>query len=192
MTKRVSILLISLFCSWQLFGQKKIEYEKRIKKEEMPRASISALSQVIPTAQKLKFYKETNGGSISYEGKFVLNKNHYSVEFNDTGELEDVEQLICFTSLPKNIQYTIADYLMRFQNFKIKKTQKQFSSYTLPDKEVIEKALKNIATGKVNYELIVEVKENREWRHSEMLFDRKGNFISEKEIIGRQADHIIY
>ena len=61
-----------------------------------------------------------------------------------------------------------------------------------PDSEVIANALQNIATETVRYEIIVETRTNSTWTVYEMLFDDQGGFISQKEVIGRLEDNILY
>ena len=193
MRKTVTLLLIFICLSCAAFAQaKKMEREKRVKKEDIPVAVLNTLEKFMEDARKVRYYLETDVDHRSFEIKFLLHKRLYSVEFNDSGQLEDVEMIIGFKELQKELQKNITSHLGQYDSFKIKKTQKQFSSGSQSDEEVIEMALQNLATETVRYEIIVETKADGYWNTFEMLFDDQGNFISQKEVVGRLADHILY
>lgn len=193
MHKTVTIFLIFICLSPAASGQaKKMEREKRIKKEEIPATIHNVLEKFIADAKKIRYYLETDGDHRSFEIKFLLHKNHYSVEFDKRGMLEDVEMIVGFRDLQKNLQEKISDYLKKYDNSKIKKIQKQFSSESHPQEQVIEMALQNVPAETVRYEIIVETKAGGSWTTYEMLFDQSGNFISQKEDVGRLEDNILY
>ena len=193
MLRCMVIMLVSVCLASSLQAQtKKMEREKRIKKADLPATTLGVLEGFIVTAKKVKYYKETDGKKVSYEVKFLLNKNHYSVEFNEGGHLEDVELLIRFADLSATLRESISKYLKKFDKYKIKKIQKQFSAPSQPSEQVIKKALQGLATEIVRYEIVVETRADASWTTYEMLFDEKGDFISQKEVVGRLADHILY
>lgn len=191
---KATIIFLAAICfSFCLLAQeKKMEREKRIKKEEMPAVINNILDKYITKAKKVKYFEETDIGHHSFEVKFFLHHNLYSVEFDDTGNLEDVEMKLGFHKLEKDLRKNITSHMRRYDQFKIKKTQKQFSSGSQTAEQVIELALQNESTEIVRYEIIVETKTNKSWTTYEMLFDRQGNFISQKEVIGRLEDNILY
>jgi len=192
MNRLLLCLIISLTSTCVVAQQKKVEVEKKIKPKDAPTSMMETLDSFLKNARKVKIYQELNEHGTSYECKFILNKIHYSIEFSEAGKLEDVEVIQCFTELPKMLQDRIASYLMSNDNFKITKLQKQFSSQRLNDEEVINSALKNIATDTLRYELIVKVKSQNEWKTFEMLFSDTGNFIKKIEIDERTEDHLLY
>ena len=169
-----------------------MEREKRVKKEEVPVTIINMMNKFTAKAKKVRYYLETDGNHTSFEIKFLLGKNHYSVEFSNSGSLEDVEVVVDFRKLDKSLHENILSHLKKYDNFKVKKVQKQFSSRSQSDEEVIEMAIQNVATEIVRYEIIVETKADGSWTTYEMVFDDLGNFLSEKEVVGRLADHILY
>jgi len=190
---RVSFLLVFTFITSLGFGQgeKKLEKEKRIKEKELPEKVLKTLQPYLKDVRKLKYYEEFDGSSTSFEAKFIYYQNKFSVEFSEDGNLEDVEVIRCFTELPTAVQNKIVDYLYPNENFKIRKTQKQFSG-TAADDQLLKDALKNIETHTIRYELIVEVKAEKNWLEYEMLFDSEGNFIKKKQVISRSEDHVLY
>lgn len=191
---KATIIFLAAICfSFCLLAQeKKMEREKRIKKEEMPAVINDILDKYITKAKKVKYFEETDVNHHSFEVKFFLHHNLYSVEFDDTGNLEDVEMKLGFHKLEKDLRKNITSHMRRYDQFKIKKTQKQFSSGSQTAEQVIELALRNESTEIIRYEIIVETKTNKSWTTYEMLFDRQGNFISQKEVIGRLEDNILY
>lgn len=192
-SKTVTIFLLFIYISPLASGQaKKLEREKRIKKAQMPASALDLLNDYLNKAKKVKYFAETDGDHMSFEIKFLYDACQFSVEFDNAGKLEDVEALVSFKNLEKMRKKNITSHLEQYDNFKVKKTQKQFSSVSQPDSEVIAKALQNIATETVRYEIIVETRTNSTWTVYEMLFDDQGGFISQKEVIGRLEDNILY
>ena len=187
------LLIVCFLISFTSFSQeKKLEKEERIKASGVPDAVKSLIAPYTEGARRVRYYSEFNGTTKSFEVKFVLYKNHFSVEFSKDGQLEDVEVIRCFTELPKNVQDEIVKYLYPNDNFKIKKNQKQFLSKKIPDSEVLDAAIKNQDITKIRYELIVQIKKEGEWTTFEMLFDEDGKFVSQREVIDRSEDHLLY
>ena len=191
-TKAIFFLLVIGFSHYAAAQDKKMEREKRIKKEEIPPAALKLLEDQLSKAKKTRYFLETDIDHMSYEIKFLLEGNAYSVEFDSNGQLEDVEMLVNFTKLKSELKDRIRDHLKQYDNFKIKKVQKQFSSGSQSDEEVINAAMQNLPTETVRYEMIVETKAKGSWKIYEMLFDDSGNFISQKRVVGRLEDNILY
>ena len=191
--KTTLLWLVSICFSFSLLAQgKKMEREKRIRKEEIPAVALTLLNNPLGKARKVKYFLGTDGDNKSFEIKFLLHRNQYSVEFDSEGRLEDVEVLISFGKLNKDIRKNVTDHLGQYDNFKVKKTQKQFSSQSQTAEEVIKMALEDLPAETVRYEMIVETKAGSTWTTYEMLLDDQGNFISQKEVIGRLEDNILY
>jgi len=188
---RLLFTLSAVCCSCLTFGQKKFERESRIKEKELPKNMVEKLKPYLNNVKRLKYYEEFDGSSTSYEAKFIYYDNKFSVEFSNEGDLQDVEVIRCFEELPHTVQNNIVEYLYPNNNFKIKKTQKQFSG-SGPDQQIIEDALANIDNDTIRYELIVEVQPEKNWSEFEMLFDADGKFISKKLVIQREEDHVLY
>lgn len=193
MFKTITIFLVFIcFLHLAPAQEKKLEREKRIKREEVPANILDLVENYLGKAKKVRYFFETDGDHMSFEIKFLLDGCYYSVEFDKNGNLEDVEVIVSFRNLEKERKKSINSHLDQYDNFKVKKVQKQFSSKSEPDKKVIENAIQNIATETVRYEIIVETKTSGSWTVYEMLFDDKGGFISQKEVVGRLEDNILY
>ncbi|MTI22551.1 hypothetical protein E1176_16080 [Fulvivirga sp. RKSG066] len=185
-------LMLVLIMSVAHSQEKKIERESRVKLKETPKDMQSVLMPFVSEAKKLKYYQEYDGKRITYEAKVILHKRHFSIEFSEEGKLEDVEVIYCFTELPQDTQDAIVDYLMQYANFKIKKTQKQFTDINKSDSGVIQGAIENDNTLTIKYELVISIKESVHWASFELLFDRNGKLLEKKEMANRSEDHLLY
>ncbi len=190
--KIIITLFLIVCCITTSICQGKIEREKKIKQEAIPTEMNQTLKSLINKASKVKYFEEFDGEQITYECKFKLHKQRYSAEFDSIGKLEDIEVIVCFTELSKDLQQTISEHLVQYPDFKIQKTQKQYSSDLLSDRVVIQHAFENSLKPTIRYEIIVELKEKKSWSVYEMLFDSDGYFISQLKVIGRSEDHILY
>lgn len=187
--KKCLILIALLVITITGFSQEK---EKRVRPTDIPATIIELVAPYTKEARRVRYYEEYDGKNWSYEVKFILHKNHFSVEFSKDRKLEDVETILCFTELPKSVQNKIVDHLYPNKNFKIKKTQKQYRSESLSDIELIDAAVKNENIAGIRYELIIQVKETDKWSTFEMLYNETGEFISKSEVVARSEDHLLY
>ncbi|MEQ8549745.1 MAG: hypothetical protein RIC03_17665 [Cyclobacteriaceae bacterium] len=172
--------------------EKKYERERRVKPSEIPFQIQSLLQPYLEKAHHSKFYKETDFDHESFEVKFRWNKVKYSIEFSNLAELEDIEATIKWADLGEQVQSGICTFFSQFEKHKIDKIQQQFSSKSIMDKEALDQALNDFKGEIVRYELVVELKEQKEWTPYELLFDDEGILISKREITKRTTDFILY
>ena len=190
---RTLICLFFLFFSSQLFSQeKKAEVESKLKDEDIPTQLRSMLDPYLRDARKVKFYEETDGAKRSIEAKFLFEGRFYSVEFDDSLKLEDVEVVQKTSALAPATRDAIVASLGEYDKFKIEKIQKQFAPKNLPDELVIQQAIISDLGELVRYELVVATKADKAWKTWEMLFTFEGVFLSKKEVVKRSADYILY
>ena len=196
METRISqlIFLLILFCVFSASAQNKYEREYRIKKSQFPKEAVTLISDKLDDVKRLKFYKETDSTKTSYEAKFKKDRLWYSVEFDETGKLEDVEILVKEIDLPSATYETILNYLGKsFSKYRIKKIQQQYpttENETLD--KTIENAFQNLILPSINYELIIGGKKDREYFDYEILFDSEGNFIKIRKSLPPNYDHVLY
>lgn len=186
------ILLLNSCAALAQTGEKKYEKESRIKEDQLPPFMHETLKPYLNSVKKLKYYKEFDGETNSYEAKFIYYKNICSVEFTDQGKLKDVEIHRFFTELPIAVQDTIIEFLNHNKDFKIIKTQKQFTTESMPDSTLLKSALNNANVGTIRYELIAEIKEDKDWKTFELLFDKNGEFLQKREVLNRSEDYLLY
>ncbi|MEQ9300405.1 MAG: hypothetical protein RIF33_17660 [Cyclobacteriaceae bacterium] len=172
-------------------GQKR-EVEKKIKIADMPEAALSLLEPYLSSATSIKYYKETDIGHDSYECKFILDENRYSIEFDPHGRLEDVEMLVDINDLASKAHDKIITHLQQYQRFRFRRAQLQFSPNVLTEAQLLVRVIQNQNWENPYHEIVVAVKDEKGWSTYEMLFDQDGIFLSQKKVISRQTDNILY
>jgi hypothetical protein len=186
--------VVMLLWSLPILAQAKYESEFRIKKSEFPQNAIALIRDQIEDVKRLRFYKEIDSVTISFEAKFKKDRLHYSIEFNSEGVLQDVEIRIREIDVPNDVLKSITKHLEKAHpNYKIHKIQQQ---YPIRDgmrvKKLIEDAFQNLLLPYINYELIVSCKADTGRLEFEYLFDGEGNFISKRKSLPANYDHILY
>ena len=188
----VGLLLFIFLCSPGTLAQDKMEAEKRISQVSFPDAALAYLSPIITKTNRIKYYFETDGTRSSYEAKFKLNGLKHSVEFDEKGQLEDIEIDVKI----KRIDYLLRDVIThwldgQFTKWRIEKFQLQY----LPDDKGnllmrMESGEKNLPAP--NFEIIVMTKENGSVNQYELLFDWEGNFVNKRKVVRRVYDFVLF
>lgn len=121
------LLVLGLFyLSGVCCAQEKIEQEYRINIAQVPEEAKLFVSKFNPT-KKTKWQKEESENGSSLEAKFKKNGLRYSVEFTAQELLEDVEVVVDFSQVPKEIKEQIQYNLKNtFDYYKVEKTQEQY------------------------------------------------------------------
>ena len=186
-------LIIWFVASLPLVAQTKLEKEYRMSKEAVP---LPALRFVDDLAQerKVKWYKEQGLERSTIEAKFKRNKRRYSVEFNNSGLLEDVEIERSYRSLPDTLKTALDLFFeAQYKRHRICKTQIQYSGK--PEKVLAflqqsgVTAMPRVVT---RFEIVAKVKSDKTSREVEFLFDLSGRLLSKAVIIQKNADHLEY
>lgn len=194
--KKIFLLILlctSLFCTAQ--NSYKHEKEARIEKKDFPKEALELLDKTLPKkVKKVKYYKEQDSAKISYESKLKYNGKKYSIEFSEEGLLEDVEITIKQKEISPKTLKNINEYLhTKYDSFRIKKIQRQYRNTTNTDAEtIVKEAFSVTKTGTHFYEIIAEVKTEKERYFIEITFTKEGNFELSRTIIQGSYDHILY
>lgn len=187
-------ILLSVLLAGSLHGQIKTEYEQRISMDSFPQQARIVLSTLPKGIKKQRFFKELSADKISYEAKFKYDKKYFSIEFSETGVLEDVEVNIKEQSIPTELRTTMnAHFKSNYKKYRWLKIQEQFI-YTgqLPEGEFIRTVLQGNCTKAPFYEIITEVKKNRSYLLMEYNFNDEGQKITEKLIDPESYAHVLY
>lgn len=192
--KKYSILPFVILLGCFVNAQNKYEREFRIRKKQFPSTAIELIQEKLKDARRLKFYKETDSSKVSYEAKFKKDRLWYSVEFDERGNLEDVEVLIKEVDIPSDSFEEIKDYLKNsFSKYRIKRIQQQYpTSKEEPLEKTIKNAFQNLILPTINYELIVAGKKEREYNDYELLFGSDGAFKKIRKSLPPNYDHVLY
>ena len=190
---RLFLLIAPLLLAYSISAQNiKDEREERINTQQVPSAILEKLAKYDDQFDQLKYYKETDGKKVSIEAKARFRGNFYSIEFSDSSILEDVEKTVRFKEVKTSIQKNIQKHLSRYKKHKIDRAQIQFSGSSFSDQEVIDQAINHDRGEIIHYELEVFIREKRRWSLHEMLFDSLGSFVSQRQIINRSSDFILF
>lgn len=184
-------LLLMVWAEPLVAQNTKQEVEKSISQDEMPAPALSLINQFWNEQKKADFYREFDGEKISYEVKLKWEGHQYSIEFDEQGALEDIEQLIEFNELPDALQNTITvEIEEQYSKFRINRVQRQF----LADNKEAE-SLEQFLNGEyqdltIRYELEVDAQSKSEFGSFELLFDQNGQQIQKRKILRRSLDNI--
>ncbi|MCS5489118.1 hypothetical protein [Algoriphagus limi] len=186
------IFLVFLVFSGKAFSQKKIEQEKRIKKQDVPELAVEWLEDSFEGRKKVRWYQEISDQGISFEAKFPWKGKFHSVEFDSLGNIQDVEIEIQQNELGAEIESNIlSDIASEFSEFRIQRIQRQYSAQSDDLEDFFDEGEMEGITIRFEIEFIAKEKSGRQafW---EGLFDQKGKLISIREVEIRIMDNLIF
>ncbi|KAB5485094.1 MULTISPECIES: PepSY-like domain-containing protein [Flagellimonas] len=182
-----------LFMPFFGMSQEKHEQEFRIKKSQFPDAALEQIEQYLGDAKRIRFYQELDSTKKSYEAKFKKGRLHYSVEFNETGKLEDVEFIIKERDIPEDSWNAILEHLQEnYPKFRIKKIQQQYPLADREPKKTLHEAFQNLILPYINYELVFSAKKDKGFQTYEALFNSEGTLINIRKSSPLSYDHVLY
>ncbi|RMG69224.1 MAG: hypothetical protein D6722_10810 [Bacteroidetes bacterium] len=192
-----TILLLGFLFGPQVRAQApKEEVETRIPIRAFPDAALTALADLRPETRRERFYTEQSGDHHSFEYKAKWQRHWLSIEFDDAGRLEDIEELEKLRRLPPDHRAALKAYFeTHYTGYHLRRLQRQYSA---PDSSVTTaEALRLFQAGErealvLRYELEVEVKTPEGLAEYEYLFDPTGKLLSQRPIVRRSADHVLY
>jgi hypothetical protein len=168
----MNLILLTLLLLLPISPPSKQEVETTAKASDLPAASLALLTPMLNRATDVRYFRESDGQSRSYEVKFWLDGARWSVEFSADGTFEDVEVERTLTDLPSDtaaaIRATLRD---RFSKHTVRKLQIQYTTWP-PD-----------LGSPMAYELIVEGTTRSELGVFELKLDTKGSIVSERRVI---------
>lgn len=184
----VIILLIPVF---PLLAQEKFEKESRIRKKDIPAKAIQFV-ETLPLAKKVKWYREEGLTNTSIEAKFKYQNKRYSVEFDTSGNVEDVELNATKSGLPSGVLKSFSAYMeANCSKFNIHKVQIQYTGETSELVSVIKGDDKNLKLN-IYYEVIVVCTYGKKKDLFEYLIDEEGKVLSSSKIIFKNSTHLEY
>ncbi|AXT60257.1 hypothetical protein D1816_07810 [Aquimarina sp. AD10] len=191
LTPKIILLFFCLvYCN--LFGiqeQIKFEKEQRIKKVQVPQNALSFIDSCF-TQKKIKWFAEKSQDGKTFEAKAKYNNYRYSIEFDTSGNLIDIEKTIPYKSLPTEIKTKINLRLSKaFLKPKIIKIQEQW----VGNKKALLQLIKKGNTSEqyvLNYEIVLKAKKSGAFKMFEVLINTNGEIIKTLEIIERNTDNL--
>jgi hypothetical protein len=186
--------VLLLLCSIVSVGQLKYEREYSLKSDRVPRQASAFIAEIFKDT-KVQWYGEENDEGTSIEAKLKSSGKTYSIEFSDSGEIQDVEVLSNLDALPANSRSAIMTRLRdEFSSFKVSKTQVQWTGSVQDLKEALLKRSANELTAgiTIKFDLIVRAKKGKRFGYYEVLADTAGRVENIREIIQPNSDNLIY
>lgn len=190
---RLIIPVILFFYIFQIDAnaQQKFEKERRMKFADVPTAALQFIEEV-EMDSNWKWYFEENLVGNSVEAKTKYNGKWYSVEFDTSGKIQDIEVEKDLPEMDENVRSTILQTLdAMFSSHKIDKIQIQYSA----EDPVLLAILNDITTRfdyKVQYEIVVKGKKTGRPKLYELTFTENGELLESSEIIFRNTDNLEY
>lgn len=192
---KCKIISVFLFClALNLSSQTKNEKESRIELDAFPEPSQTVVNTIIDNVRRIRHYKEIDGDNLSYESKFKYDKHWFSVEFNASGILEDIEVKINERQIEDDIRSKIKSYLnTHYSKFDFLKIQEQYPfNESKSPQQFLKSVLEQRKNTLSNYEIVVALKTNGNWQIREMTFDENGIFLKERTLQQDSYEYIMY
>lgn len=165
------------------FSQTKIEREVAVKAKQVPNKAAQFIEQS-NIKSKVRWYQEFNSKTHSFEAKTKINKLWYSIEFDSTGTLEDIEVKRKVSDLSVEVANNIQQFLKtNYVKHKILKLQFQYSG------EI--RSLQDLSQATLKFELEVHAKKANEMsKPYEITFDSKGKHLLTRNIQPSKLENI--
>jgi len=191
-----TITIILSICFILLFpfvskAQQKYESEYRMKSEMIPKSAKQFIDLIGPDS-KVKWYKEISLNNVSFEAKFKHKKKQFSIEFDTSGILQDVEFVIKKSEIAPKVYNKIEGKLdSLYHKWKFQKIQ---THYTGPKGDLITSINKNKPSEliKVSYEIVLKGKALGNTQLFEITFNDQGEIQDIQQIVQDKADHLEY
>ncbi|MBK7873616.1 MAG: hypothetical protein IPJ74_24595 [Saprospiraceae bacterium] len=172
-----------------ILAQQKFEREDRIKDASVPAQALAFIDST-KVDSRIKWYQEESHLGITIEAKFKYKKSRYSIEFDSTGIIQDIE--IEIKTLPKAVLERMNKELDSvFNKYKFQKIQLHYNGSEAVLAGVFEQ---EDMSNRLNtyYEIIIKGWELKTPKLYEITFDDEGHLIKKIHIIQRNSDNLEY
>jgi hypothetical protein len=185
------LIMMAAFVWIPCHAQKKYEREYAIKQSAVPEKAVEFVRSVFEK-EKIHWYGEESLDATTLEAKLKSGGKQYSIEFDQSGEIQDVELLTKFSRIDPKARETIHKKLKKeFTKYKVVKTQIQYKG----NKSNLKKAIQSEQVPEavnIHYELVLNAVKEKVMNYFEVLCDQNGSVVSIHEIVQRNSDNLIY
>lgn len=188
---RYGASLLLMVTSFTLSAQDKTEVERGVPAAEVPSVARDWLHGTYSRTGRLRWYLERSSDGISYEAKFKHRGAWHSVEFDESGALQDIEIRVDWINLPELVRQGMVAYFdTTYAKHRIRKIQQQLSG----SPEAVRAIIRNEPAQTVTHRYEVEFygKNNRSKALWEGLFDNQGQLLLRRKIVLRPTDNLNY
>ncbi|GHB68852.1 hypothetical protein [Persicitalea jodogahamensis] len=187
----ICCFLISFSTAQVSLGQIKYEKEYRLKAVDIPPAARQFVDS-LDFERRVRWYVEVSQQGKSIEAKSKRGGQKYSVEFDTTGRLQDVEIEVSWRDLPEALRKNIEQNLENeFKRFRIRKVQRQFTGKS----EDVLNYLGQRGNGNrltIKYELVLRGRKDGETDEFEYTFSAEGRLEKRAKLVFRNTDNLEY
>lgn len=183
------MIILFMIVSLQVHGQGKSEVEQRINVDEVPARAVEWMKDAYEGARKIKWYYEETSGLKSYEAKLKWKDYLHSVEFDTSGNIQDIEITIDWKELPCQVQQNIMHSLdSTFNKYSIQKIQRQWTGKS----DDLEDAIDENETEEIDtyYEIEYYGKNDAHDELWEGLFNANGTLLHQRIIKLKPNDNL--
>jgi len=158
MKKLVTIIVLTFsILSLQSCGSE--EYERKVSEQEVPPEVLQAFTKAYPNAEVRGYAEEQEDGKKIYEVSFTHEGKSMDVTYTGDGELFEVEETIEPANLPQAAHNEINN---KFKEPQIKRVERVAKS------------------GRLTFEVKVDVQENGALKRYELVFDPDGKLLKQE------------
>lgn len=174
-----------------MHAQVKYEGEQKVNQSEVPPAAIDWLCSGFDNMKRLKWYEQFSTGQRSYEAKFKMEGYRYSVAFDTTGNILDIEILLKRAEMEQDALQAIGQHLdANYDRWRLRKIQLQYTGTQPAWDEFLNNKYSDAL--QVKYEIEYYGKKDDSKLLWEGWFDKTGEFISKRQITTKSADNLNY
>jgi hypothetical protein len=134
--------------------------EGGIRKSAIPPAVPEYIGKNYPGHSHIKYYQEKIQDTMYYEAVFKKGEDKYSLLFDRSGILCEIEETLPFKELPDGISRKVEEYL-----------KKEFSCHKIIETQEVDQK------GRLMYEFNVKGKKQSKTSFYEIYFNRQGDFL---------------
>ena len=188
---KITWIFLFVTLSASAFAQQKFEKEYRLKTAEVPLLARQFVDS-LDFDRRVKWYMEISQNGKSVEAKSKRKRQRYSVEFDTTGKLLDVEIEVRFGAIPEAVQETMTQQLQgEFEKYRILKIQQQFTGTRNELLNYLTKP-KGTPSPTTRYEAMVKGSKNGERQEFEYTFSSRGEIERKATVVFRNTDNLEY
>ena len=186
------LILVLVVLSFSGIGQVKYEKEHKVKNDEVPKEALNFIIEFDVDKNVKWFYEEGTFGN-SFEAKFIQDGHKYSVEFDTSGTIQDIEILIDFEEIEGYVFEKIKQHISQFfVSNKIQKVQIQYTGNVFDLLSLKDLHTANLQQLGISYELVVKGKTEGKIKLMEFNFSQTGELIQKSELQLQNFDNLEY
>ena len=110
-TLPIFLLLFNLCLGNSIAAQTKYESESKISHKDTPKPAIEFINAT-QLDIKIQWFRELSNQGTTFEAKFKLNKDKFSIEFDSLGKVQDIEFNIDINRMGHIARKNIEEYLI--------------------------------------------------------------------------------